>query len=356
MNAPLLKARLLVRAEDLSDPAACRRIESFVAGRKESEFFHRPQWSRAVERGCGQKSHLLLAEDGSGAIIGCLPLTEIRSFLFGHALVSTGFGTGGGILASDEAAVAALADSAWALAGSLGCGSAELRGGALPEGWPRREGVHAAFSTGLSADPEAMLAAMPKRQRYEVRRALACGMEVSAGNDPRHLGAFYRVYAECVRNLGTPVFPAALFEAMAGEFGEDCDVLVVWKEGRPVAANFNLYHAGTGQCHWGGGTEEARHNRANDLMMYAYLRHLAERGCTRADFGRSKLGSGAYERKKLWHLDERPLVYAVRTAVGAAPRDVSPASARYRLQVELWKKLPLPLANFAGPYIARGLG
>lgn len=356
MNAPLLKPRLSVRAEDLDDSGACRRLDAFIAVQPRAEFFHRPQWSRAVERGCGQQSHYLVAEDGAGAIAGCLPLTEIRSFLFGHALVSAGFGTGGGIVAADEAAVAALAEAAWALAQSLGCGSVELRGGALPKGWPRREGVYASFSTELPADPEALLAGLTKRQRYEVRKALARGLEVSAGSDSRHLDGFYRVYRECVRNLGTPVFPAALFEAMADEYGEDCDVLIVWKDGRPVAANFNLYHAATGQCHWGGGTAEAKGCRANDVMMYAQMRHLAERGCTRADFGRSKLGTGPYERKRCWHLDERPLVYAVRTAEGAAVRDVNPLSPKYRLQVELWKRLPLPVANFLGPPIARGLG
>jgi len=356
VNAPLLKPRLRVRTEDLGASEAFRRIDSFVAGRPDSEFFHRPQWSRAVELGCGQKSHYLVAEDSSGALAGCLPLTEIRSFLFGHALVSTGFGTGGGILAVDEAAVDALAEAAWALAGSLGCGSVELRGGALPEGWQRREGVYSGFSTELPSDPEAILAGLTKRQRYEVKKALGKGLEVSAGNDKRHLEGFYRVYRECVRNLGTPVFPAALFEAMAAEFGEDCDVLLVWKEGRPVATYFNLYHAGIGQCHWGGGTAEAKGCRANDVLMYAQMRHLAERGCTRADFGRSKLGTGPYERKKCWHLDERPLVYAVRTAEGSAPRDVNPLSPKYRLQIELWKRLPLPVANLIGPYIARGLG
>jgi FemAB-related protein (PEP-CTERM system-associated) len=356
MNAPLLKPRLTVRTEDLGDDGACRRIDAFVAGRPDSEFFHRPQWSRAVERGCGRKSHYLVAQDPSGAIAGCLPLTEIRSFLFGNALVSAGFGTGGGILAADDSAVAALAESAWALARSLGCGSAELRGGALPEGWERREGVYSGFSIALPADPEALLPALTKRQRYEVKKAMARGLEVSAGNDPRHVGGFYRVYRECVRNLGTPVFPAALFEAMAEEYGDDCDVLIVWKDGRPVAANFNIYHQGVGQCHWGGGTAEAKACRANDVMMYAQMRHLATRGCTRADFGRSKLGTGPYERKKCWHLDERPLVYAVRTAEGSAARDVNPLSPKYRLRVELWKRLPLPVANFLGPHIARSLG
>jgi hypothetical protein len=46
----------------------------------------------------------------------------------------------------------------------------------------------------------------------------------------------------------------------------------------------------------------------------------------------------------------------VRTAGGAGARVVNPLDPRYRLQVALWKKLPLPLANRLGPPIARGLG
>jgi hypothetical protein len=46
----------------------------------------------------------------------------------------------------------------------------------------------------------------------------------------------------------------------------------------------------------------------------------------------------------------------VRTADGVPPREINPLSPKYRLQVELWKKLPLWLANRLGPPIARGLG
>ena len=48
--------------------------------------------------------------------------------------------------------------------------------------------------------------------------------------------------------------------------------------------------------------------------------------------------------------------YAVRTAAGTVPRQINPASPRYRLQVAAWKTLPLWLANRLGPPIARGLG
>ena len=86
------------------------------------------------------------------------------------------------------------------------------------------------------------------------------------------------------------------------------------------------------------------------------MRRAIERGCTRADFGRSKIGTGAWQRKRIWSLPRRPLVYAVRTADGAAPRQMNPTSPKYRLQVAAWQKLPLWLANRLGPLIARGLG
>jgi FemAB-related protein (PEP-CTERM system-associated) len=356
VNAPFLPAPITVRKAELADPTALRRIDAWVSTRADAEPFHRPQWSVGVERGCRQRSHFLVAQDCAGAITGCLPLVEIRSFLFGNALVSTGFGTGGGILADDEATAEALAAEAWSIAGARGCGSVELRGGRLPQAWPIKSDVYAAFSCRAEGDERALLASIPRRQRAEIRKALALGLDVTAGNDRRHRDAFYRVYSESVRNLGTPIFSAALFDAMAEAFGDAADMLVVWAGGAPVSAFFNFYMGATAYAYWGGGTAEARRFKANDLVYFAFIRHAAARGCLVVDFGRSKLGTGACDRKRIWSFDERPLVYAVRTAEGVEPREINPLSPKYRLQVDLWRRLPLPVANRLGPLIARGLG
>jgi hypothetical protein len=84
--------------------------------------------------------------------------------------------------------------------------------------------------------------------------------------------------------------------------------------------------------------------------------HAAQRGCGRIDFGRSKLGTGAYDFKCNWGMEPRPLSYAVRTAEGAKPREINPLNPKYRLRIALWRKLPLAIANLIGPPIARGLG
>lgn len=356
MNAHSALAALDARAADLGDPADRARILAFVSSHGGSTPFHRPEWCLAVERGCGQRGHVLIAEASDRRLGGILPLSEIRSPLFGSALVSSGFGVGGGILAHDEAAETVLAQAARRLAEQRKCSSVELRGGRVPAGYEARSGVYAGFARGLPSGDEAIMAAIPRKQRAEVRKALTMGLDVSIGRGRADRAAHFAVYSESVRNLGTPVFPKALFEAMLDGFDDDADIVTIREQGRPVASVLSFYFKGTVFPYWGGGTRRARSLRANELMYFELMRHAATRGCTRFDFGRSKLGTGAYAYKKNWGFEPEPLTYAVCSIRGGAGREINPLSPRYRLQVALWRRLPLWLANRAGPLIARGLG
>lgn len=357
MTMPLLSKPLGVREVDLCDAGDRARVAAFVRAHPGATPFHLPEWSTATARACGQQARYLVAERGDGSIAGVLPLTAIRSALFGKALVSAGFAVGGGILADAPGAIPALASGAWTLAEELGIASVELRGGPVPDdSWHEDTETYLGFARDLAADDEAELLAIPRKQRAEVRKALVTELTIETGRDPRDLTAHYAVYAESVRNLGTPVFPRALFAEVLGAFGESADILTVRANGEAVASVLSLYMNGTVYPYWGGGTHGARALRANDAMYFALMRHARERGCTRFDFGRSKAGTGPAAFKKNWGFEGVPLGYAVRTAAGAAPRVVNPLSPKYRLQVAVWKKLPLWLANRAGPLIARGLG
>jgi FemAB-related protein (PEP-CTERM system-associated) len=355
VNALSPTVAVSVRTADLGDPRERSRVDAFVIAHPDGTVFHRPQWSLAVERGTGQRAFYLVAER-AGAIVGLLPLTMIRSALFGNALVSAGFGTGGGILADAAAPVRALAEAGWSMAERFGCPSLELRGGPFPPEWTLQEGVYSNFARDLPGGEAALFDALPRRQRAEVRRARDFGLIASADADDRHLKAHFRVYGESVRNLGTPVFPGRLFVSMVEAFEGEADIVMIWKDDRPLASLLTFYFKGVCQPYWGGGTAEAREYRANDLVYFEAMRRGLDRGCTRADFGRSKVGTGPWKRKKIWDFEERPLVYATRTAAGGSSREVNPLSPKYRLQVAAWQKLPLWLANRIGPVIARGLG
>lgn len=351
MNVAAPRSFLDVREASLGDAREAAAIDAFVREHPDSTPFHLTGWSRAVVAGCRQRAHFLIAGQGA-RIEGVLPLTEIASPLFGRALVSTGFAVGGGILATTPAAEVVLAHAARRLAETLGC-ALELRGGSAPgEGWMIDDATYAGFARALAADDDAELKAIPRKQRAEVRRALGFDLSIETGGTPRDRAAHYAVYAESVRNLGTPVFPRTLFQYVLNEFGEHADILTIRRGDCPIASVLSLYHRDSVMPYWGGGTREAREWRANDLLYFALMRNARERGCRRFDFGRSKVRTGAYAFKKNWGFEPAPLRYAT---LGPA-RAINPLDPRYRLQIALWKRLPLAIANRIGPVIARGLG
>lgn len=347
-----------VKPADLGDARLCAAIDTFVLAHDGSTPFHMTAWSRAVERGCGQKAHYLVARDGAGEIAGVLPLTIIRSKLFGNALTSAGFAVDGGVLASSLTAGSSLILTAEALAKQLGINTLELRGGQLPvSGYAIDETTYVGFARSLAADDEKELLAIPRKQRAEVRKALGFDLNVTIGTSAQDRRNHYHVYSTSVRNLGTPVFPRALFDAVLDEFGDDADILTVAKGGQPLASVLSLYHKGVVKPYWGGGVADARTWRANDRMYYALMRHArSAKGCNRFDFGRSKVGTGPAAFKRNWGFDAQPLSYAKKAMDGSVARDINPTSAKYTLMVDLWKRLPVPVANIVGPYLARGLG
>lgn len=353
MNAPLHPVGGHPVAAPLGEAEAW---DAYVAAHPDATPFHTRAWCEAITRATGHKHHLIAQRDAAGQIVGILPLHHVRSPLFGQALVASGFAVGGGLLADNADIAAVLADAAIDLAGSLGVPSIELRGGPLPGGWHVEADVYAGFARDLARDEEAELLAIPRKQRAEVRKALAGGLTVTTGTDEAHRADHYRVYATSVRNLGTPVFPKSLFSHVLDAFGPDADILNVRNDREVVASVLSLYWRGTVMPYWGGGLAAARSLRANELMYFALMNHARSRGCTRFDFGRSKLGTGPYSYKKNWGFEPEALTYARWLAEGETPRDTNPTSAKYRLQVDLWKKLPLWAANRIGPLIARGLG
>jgi FemAB-related protein (PEP-CTERM system-associated) len=352
VNAPFVLTSEYVRAADLRQPDEAARIEGFVAEHGGS-LFHRPAWLRAVERGTGQRARGLLAEKG-GAIVGWLPLTEVHSPIFGRMLASSGFAVGGGVLTERDATAVALCRAAEEYTLRLSCSTVELRGGPAPEDWAHRADSHCNFAAPLTDHDDTQLLSIPRKQRAEVRKGLENDFEVAVGCGADDRSAHYAVYAESVRNLGTPIFPRALFDAALEML--DADVLTVRRRGQPAASVLSFYHADTVMPYWGGGTFAARALRANERMYFELMRHARARGCTRFDFGRSKTGSGAWSFKKNWGFEPEPLTYSSWTAPGAEPRDADPTSARHAARIALWKRLPLALANRLGPSIARGLG
>ncbi len=358
MDNPPPPPTLVCRVLADGDAAGEAAWDAFVAAHPDGSFFHRAGWRRVIGRAFGHPTHYLLAERG-GAIAGVLPLGHVRSRLFGSTLISVPFCVYGGPLATDREAFAALAAAAVSLQAACRASALELRflnappDGWLDAAWVGRADLYATFRKLIGADDAANLQAIPRKQRADVRKAIAAGLAAEVGHSVKD---FYPIYAESVRNLGTPVFSRRYFEILLDVFGADADVLTVRAAGRPVAGVLSFYWRDEVLPYYGGGTWEARACHANEFMYWEVMRHAAARGCRLFDFGRSKRGTGAFAFKKNFGFFPQPLTSFFHLAPGAAVPEVNPLNPKYRLFIAAWKRLPLPLANLLGPAIVRGVG
>jgi FemAB-related protein (PEP-CTERM system-associated) len=334
-------------------PAAIGAWDAYVRDTAASTFFHLSGWRTVLERAFGHKAHYLYAEQ-DGAVVGILPLAQVKSILFGNSLSSLPFCVYGGIVAETDKAAAALRAEACRLAGNLNVDALELRNNhPSGTGWPVKE-LYYTFRKTIAEDDEANLMAIPNRQRAMIRKGIKEGLqsEWDAGTD-----RLYRVYAESVRNLGTPVFSAKYLRILREVFGDDSSVLMITHEGRDVAGVMNFYFKDEVLPYYGGSTGVARSIKGvNHFMYWELMRRSREQGSRLFDFGRSKAGTGPYSFKKNFGFEPQPLPYEYHLVKSDAVPDINPLNPKYRLMVNTWTKLPLPVANFIGPFLARSLG
>ncbi|HTV46349.1 MAG TPA: FemAB family XrtA/PEP-CTERM system-associated protein [Stellaceae bacterium] len=329
------------------------RWDEFIRGCADATFFHLSAWRRVIERAFGHRTHYLLAERG-GVVTGVLPLTHVKSPLFGSSLISNAFAVHGGPVAADEDSRRALEQAAARLMDRLGVGVLELRGFSPGRaGWPQKSGLYANFRKPIAPAVAANLKAIPRKQRAMVRKGIDGGLRSEIDHHPDRL---HRIYAESVRNLGTPVFAKSYFEILLQEFADRCDIVTITSDGAAVASVLNFYFRDEVLPFYGGGTTVARQLAANDFLYWEVMRRACERGCRVFDFGRSKLGTGAYAFKCHWGFAPTPLVYQFRLGEGRDVPDLNPLNPKLRFFVSAWKKLPLPLANRLGPLIVKGIG
>jgi FemAB-related protein (PEP-CTERM system-associated) len=327
--------------------------DRFVAGCPEATFFHRAGWRDVLENVLHHRTRYLIAER-AGTIRGVLPLAEVKSRLFGHALVSLPFCVYGGPACSEPAAADALIDAAAALADTLGVDHLELRERtAHRPGWPRQD-LYVTFRKAILPDADANLRAIPRKQRAMVRKGIANGLrgEIDDGCE-----RFFDLYADNVHRHGTPPLSRRYFERLASAFAADCEVLTVGDPaGRPVSGVMSFRFRDEIMPYYAGDTPAARALAANDFKYWDLMRRACERGIRVFDYGRSKRGTGSFDFKKNWGFEPAPLAYEYRLRDGARVPQNNPLNPKYRRLIAVWRRLPRGVANAIGPHIVRNLG
>ena len=337
----------------VQDLTGARIWDDFVQACPAATFLHRAGWQRILNQVFRHDTYFLYAQTG-GRIEGVLPLAHVNSLLFGNALVSLPFAVYGGVAASTDAAGEALEQEAQKIAQRLGVDHLELRHlTARHPDWAVQD-LYVTFRKEILPEEEANLLAIPRKQRAMVRKGIKNGLrsEFDAGVD-----RFFGLYADNMHRHGTPALPKRYFQALRDEFGDDCDVLTVTApDGRALSSVLSFYFRDEVLPYYAGDDESARDLAANDFKYWELMRRACARGLKRFDYGRSKQGTGSYAFKKNWGFEPQPLHYEYRLYKGAAIPQHNPANAKYKLLIETWRRLPIGVANWLGPYVVRNLG
>ena len=337
-------------SEDVRGAAAW---DAFVLACPQATFFHRSGWQRVIERVFGHRTHYLYVEE-AGRVRGVLPLVHVKSLLFGNALTSLPFAVYGGVAAEDDEAARRLEAEAQRLARELGVDHLEMRNlEPRHADWPRQE-LYVTFRKEILPDEEANMLAIPRKQRAMVRKGIKNGL---VAHEDEGVDRFFALYADNVHRHGTPALPRRYFEALRSEFGADCGVLTVTTaEGRPLSSVLSFYFRDEVLPYYAGDDEAARDLAANDFKYWELMRRACARGCRLFDYGCSKQGTGPYAFKKNWGFEPKPLSYEYCLYKRDAVPQNNPANKKYRLMIEAWRRLPLPVANWLGPHVVKSLG
>lgn len=333
-----------------------REWDELVRHAPGATFCHLAAWHGIVSDVLGHEPEYLTARTPAGEVAGVLPLVALRSRLFGRYLVSMPFLNYGGPVGSPEARER-LARAAVDRGRACDADLVELRCRAgttvdAPGGRGLRSSERkVTVVLLLPEDPEVLWRdRLRSKVRNQVRRPLKEGLEVRFG--PDEMAPFYDVFSRHMRELGTPVLPRRLFEALGPAFGSAVLFGCVYRGDTPVAAACGFRFDGEFEVTWASALREHGRAAPNMLLYWRLMERAIRDGAAVFNFGRCSPGAGTHRFKRQWGGEDEPLPWRAWSANGRRTTP-SPDEGKYRIATEVWRRLPLGLTRTLGPPLAR---
>jgi len=186
---------------------------------------------------------------------------------------------------------------------------------------------------------------IPATQMAKVRKAVNAGLTSRCGGTEL-LCDFYSVYSRNMLRLGSPVLPLKLFRNILEGYREgNARVVCVYKDRKPVGAGFLMSYAGFYENTWFSNLSKYNHLFPAQLPHHEMIGIAIADGAHTYSFGRSTAGSGVHEFKRRWNSNETVIYWNYDKPVTSDLRKAGFLS-------QLWKYLPLRVANRLGPLIA----
>lgn len=334
-----------------------RLAEYLLRGSGPVPLSRHPLWLAVLQDGLGHTPYALeFVRDERTC--GVLPLALVRSILFGRFLVGLPYLNSGGVVADDDEAASALVDRAVALADRLDVRHLELRHEQTIEhpSLTHRLTHKVHMRLPLPETTGKLWDGLPSKVRNQVRKGQKLGLEVTWGVEDL-MTEFYEVFSHNMRDLGTPTYGRRFFDAVLRHFGgpeRRAELCVVRAGGEAAAAGLLVHGCGVSEILSASSLRRHNPTNANMLLYWNLLERSVARGQGSFDFGRSTRDGSHYRFKKQWGAIEESAVWQYHVRSGD-PTDLRPESGKYRLMIQVWRRLPVGWTRVVGPPIVRGI-
>lgn len=330
--------------------------DGYVIKKHSGIFSHLYSWGETLASTYGLEIFRLAAREKGlqSQIVGVLPLILFSPPGSDKRLISLPYSDAAGILADDEDIFNRLVVAALELATNLSAVHLELRqlgNRYFPNMAPSiMDGVNhtphtfkIGLSRKLSPSSEMVWSQLNAKVRNQVRKARKSGCSAKIGGSDL-LEDFYSVFSENMRDLGSPVHKAELFNKVTEKMA--AQVFVIYTQNTPSAAAIVLRHNSTLFNPWASSLQRFRPLCPNMLLYWTMLSYAAEKGYRCFDFGRSTPGASTCRFKTQWGAEIQPLVWHV---FSQKPHRWEPKNES--LVNDSWKALDLNASRRHGPLV-----
>jgi FemAB-related protein (PEP-CTERM system-associated) len=190
------------------------------------------------------------------------------------------------------------------------------------------------------------------KHRTNIRRVYKNGVTVKKGGEEL-LPDFYYILSKSWRDLGTPIYSQEYFRKIFKHFHHSINIFVAYIEGVPVAAALNGYYKGTVEGMWLGLDNQYRKYQPSYVLYWEMIKDACIRGCSIYHLGRSSVDSGGESFKKKWNAETKQLYWQYYLNKIEGMPNLNPQNPKYKLVINVWRKLPLKLTQVLGPLISK---
>lgn len=282
-----------------------------MVGIPSSTFFYSAAWARVLHATYGYDLVYFVTRT-DGRIRSLLPVMEVNSWLTGRRGVSLPFTDECEPLGESSTTVENLFQNAQAHGHARRWKSLECRG--RPDSFANKPASKSYYShhLKLTGDLTALFNQLESSTRRAIRKAEQGKLTLEFTQDLPAIQAFYELLCRTRQRHGVPPQPLEFFvniqkHILAQNHGW---VVLARHENRPVAGAVFFHHGTDVIYKFGASDETFQHLRANNLVMWAAIRHYASNGFLSFNFGRTAMHNEGLRRFKLsWGAEERQISY-----------------------------------------------